>query len=163
MEFPAEPWVEISSSSVLCLMCWMLPRREEPLSGSSVLALLTGVKAPCSRRYWGVNGNNLHQLLPRCQQLLRMQGVGNEASVGLGIWSDIEVWALICTNALICTLAEFSLVLPLVPQQPQAIAWLFSLKIKPNWKPGPVVKGQECSKCQIFVRSQLVPGRDSCS
>lgn len=162
MELPAEPWVEISSSSIPYLMCWMLPRREEPPFWE-FCALLTGVKASCSSRYWGVSGNNLHHLLPRCQQLLRMKGVGNKATVGLGTWSDIEVWAQICTNALICTLAEFSLVLPLVPQQPQAIAWLFSLKIKPNWKPGPVVKGQEYSKCQIFVRSQLVPGRDSCS
>lgn len=133
------------SVGVLCLPCWQ------------------GVKAPCLSRYWNVNGNNLYQLLPKCQLLHRVQGVGSKATVGLGIWSDIEVWAPIGINALICTLAEFSLVLPLVPQQPRAIAWLFSLKIRPNWKPGPVVKGQEYSKCQIFVRSQLVPGRDSCS
>lgn len=132
------------SLGALCLPCWQ------------------GVKVSQLSRYWSANGNNLYQLLPRCQQLHRMQGAGNGATAGLGIWSDIDVWALICVNALICTLAEFSLVLPLVPQQPWAIAWL-SIKIRPNWKPDPVVKGQEYSKCQIFVRSQLVPGRDSCS
>lgn len=82
---------------------------------------------------------------------------------GCGVPSRWELLRVASANALTRTVAEFSLVLPLVPQQPRAIPWLFTLKIRPNCKQGPVAKGEEYYKCQIFVRSQLVPGRDSCS
>lgn len=39
-----------------------------------------------------------------------------------------ELLHLVSVAALTYTIAEFSLVLPLMPQQPRGIAWLFSLK-----------------------------------